>query len=229
MGTSPAFGNWRRTKVLSKLPKGFRRPLVRRPNLVILAGPNGSGKSTVFERHLRKWSLPFVNRDVIAKGLDADNPDKAALRALRVASSQQRELLKRRQGFVTESIRPDPDLIREAREVGYKTRVLFICLETPDMNMARVRNRVARGGHSVPPGAILARYDRAIASAVQAVQQTEQLLIVDNSVKGRSPRLIARFQDGEVVSLRRNVPGWAERAFAESFEAFRANRRSKRK
>ena len=165
---------------------------------------------------------------MIAKSLDADKPDNAALRALRAASSEQRELLKRREGFVTESIRPDPDLIREAREIGYKTRVLFICLETSDMNITRVRNRVAHGGHSVPPGAIVARYDRAITSAVQAIHQPEQLLIFDNTVKGLNPRLIARFKDGELVSLRRKVPAWAERAFGQPFEAFRAKQRAKR-
>ncbi len=186
--------------------------------------PNGSGKSTLFDLHLRKWPIPFVNRDVIAKGLDPEKPDNAALRALRVASSQQRELLNKGEPFVTESIRPDPDLIRGARELGYKTRVLFVCLETPDMNMARVRNRVARGGHSVPPGAIVARYDRSIASAVEAIHQAEQVLVFDNSVKGRGPRLIAHFLNGELVSLRRKVPGWAERAFATAFEAFRAKR-----
>lgn len=30
--------------------------------------------------------MPFVNRDVIAKGLNLENPDAAALRALRIAA-----------------------------------------------------------------------------------------------------------------------------------------------
>ena len=96
------------------------------------------------------------------------------------------------------------------------------------MNITRVRNRVSHGGHSVPPGAIVARYDRAIASAVEAINQAEQLLIFDNSVKGRNPRLIANFRNGELVSLRRSVPGWAERAFAAPFEDYRAKQRAKR-
>ncbi len=97
------------------------------------------------------------------------------------------------------------------------------------MNVARVANRVAHGGHSVPTGAIAARYDRAIASAVQAVDLAEQLLIFDNSVRGRGPRLIAHFRHGELVSLRRNVPAWAERAFAAIFENYRANQSPKHK
>ncbi|MDQ2901866.1 MAG: hypothetical protein M3Y07_19015 [Acidobacteriota bacterium] len=203
-----------------------RTPAVDRPNLVILAGPNGSGKSTLFDLYIRKWSMPFVNRDVIAKGLNLENPDSAALRALRIAAVRQKEFFERRESFVTESIRPDPELIRGAQALGYKTRVIFICLQLPDLNVARVANRVSHGGHSVPVNAILKRYDRALAGLVETIPLVEQLLVFDNSIHKRAPRFLARFKNGELVSLRRNAPGWANRTFGPIFDDFRLKRRA---
>ncbi len=91
--------------------------LTKPPNFIVLAGPNGSGKSTLFDRRLAKWNLPFVNPVIIAKEIAPDNPS-AALRAARVADVQRRQYLQAGTSFVTEGIRPDPKLLKEAKELG---------------------------------------------------------------------------------------------------------------
>jgi predicted ABC-type ATPase len=101
----------------------------RLPNFVVLAGPNGSGKTTFFERYLAKWEAPFVNPDVIAKQIAPNDPSGAALRAARIADNQRRELLIEKVSFITEGIRPDAKLLLEAKERGYFTRVVFVCVE----------------------------------------------------------------------------------------------------
>lgn len=141
----------------------------RPPNLVVLAGPNGSGKSTFFDRHLAKWNLPFVNPDVIAKYIAPLDPSGAALRAARIADDQRKKLLDEGVPFATEGIRPDPYLLRQAKDRGFFTRVIFICVKSSDLNVSRVIHRVLQGGHSVPEGAIVARYDRALKSLPRGV------------------------------------------------------------
>ena len=197
----------------------------RPPNLVALAGPNGSGKSTFFEIHLAKWNTPFLNRDVIAMRIAPWNPAGAALRAARVAEAQRWRFLEVGQSFVTEGIRPDPKLLMEATARGFFTRVVFICVESPELNVSRVIYRISRQGHSVPLEAVVARYDRALKSLPEAARVAGQLLLVDNSVRFRPPRLIARFDRGKVASLRASVPLWALRVFKEEFERFRSERR----
>lgn len=154
-------------------------PIEQRPaNLVVLAGPNGSGKTTFFERYLAKWNIPFINPDVIAKQMAPQDPAGIALRAARVAESEER-FLTTGQSFINEGIRPDPNLLKEARERSFCTRVIFICVESPELNASRVIHGLAQGGHLVPLEATAARYDRALNSLAEAAQLADQLLLVD--------------------------------------------------
>lgn len=197
----------------------------RRTELVVLAGPNGSGKSTVFQTFLAKWNLPFVNPDEIAKTLAPGDPNQVAFRAFREAMARRVQLLDARQSFVTEGIRPDPALLRDAAARGYFTRVVFVCMESPELNVRRVALRVSQGGHNIPSKTVEARYPRALESLPEAVRLADQLILVDNSVRLRAPRVVARFQSGRLVSLRRNPPAWAVGVFAKEFEEFRATTR----
>src|SRR5580692_11018199 len=64
------------------------------PSVVILAGPNGAGKSTAAPALLHGTLAvsEFVNADVIARGLSAADPDRAAIAAGRVMLMRLREL-----------------------------------------------------------------------------------------------------------------------------------------
>ena len=132
--------------------------MIRPPNLIFLAGPNGSGKSTFFDRPLAKWNLAFVNPDVIAKQIAPEDPSGATFRANAITKAQRIRLLESGESFVTEGIRPDLKLIEEAKKRGYYTRVIFVCVKSPTINVTRGKLRVSEGGHSVPLGAVVARY-----------------------------------------------------------------------
>src|ERR1700694_1023032 len=74
-----------------------------RPIVVAIAGPNGAGKTTFFHAHLAAAGMRFVNADVLAREL-ALSPYEAA----RVADALRRELLKRGESFVFETVFSDP-------------------------------------------------------------------------------------------------------------------------
>ncbi len=198
-----------------------------RPELVVLAGPNGSGKSTFYAHRLAKWNLPFINPDEIAKELALSDPAQAAFRAFREAISRRSQLLSEGRSFATEGIRPDPGLLKEAAAQGYLTRVVFVCTEAPGLNVDRVAYRVTQGGHHVEPKAVEARYHRALESLPEAVALAQQLLLFDNSARFQRHRLIARFSNGRLASLRRDPPQWATRVFSQEFESFRQQRSSR--
>src|SRR5687768_17536329 len=61
--------------------------------------------------------------------------------------------------------------------------IFFVALEEPRLNVERVRQRVALGGHSVPEDRIIARYDRSLALLPQAIEQSDRTVLFDNSYR----------------------------------------------
>jgi predicted ABC-type ATPase len=45
------------------------------------------------------------------------------------------------------------------REVGYNVKIVFLSLPSVELAIARVRTRVAQGGHDVPESAIRRRFE----------------------------------------------------------------------
>lgn len=52
--------------------------------------------------------------------------------------------------------------MRRAFESGYRTYLYFIATETPEINIARIAQRVQQGGHDVPPDKTRQRYHRGL-------------------------------------------------------------------
>lgn len=133
---------------------------------IIIAGPNGAGKTT-FARAYRlpaeNASLRFLNVDLIASGLAPDNPESVSLEAGKIHLAQLREVVRAGHDFMLESTlsgRGHAQSMREWKAAGYIITIYYLKLSTPDAAVARVRNRVAEGGHSVPEADIRRRFTR---------------------------------------------------------------------
>ena len=98
------------------------------------------------------------------------------------------KLLERRVSFVTEGIRPDPRLLGEAKERRFFTRVIVVCLNSPDLNVSQVSLRILQGGHSVPEDAIVARLSRSLQSPTKAVDLADQRLLAKEFAQFRAAR-----------------------------------------
>ena len=135
----------------------------QRPHLVVIAGPNGSGKTTIAPRLLkgRLWVSEFVNADLIAGGLSVFDPDLVAMAAGRVMLGRLKELAARRADFAFETTlasRSFAPWITELLDTGYLFHLVFLWLNSPNMAVARVAERVRMGGHGVPEPTIRRRY-----------------------------------------------------------------------
>ena len=186
----------------------MKSTLDQRPIIVALAGPNGAGKTTFFHAHLQPAALRFVNTDVLAGALGLD-PYAAA----NVADRLRRELVKLRESFVFETVFSDPvgdklAFLREAASAGYKVVLCFIGLSGPDVSEQRVAMRVSQGGHDVPPEKLTARYPRTLANLRTAIRELEHVWIFDNDDLRTPFRQVARFQNGQRVSLTPPIPKW---------------------
>jgi len=133
------------------------------PHLIIIAGPNGAGKSTAAPA-LLKDALHmdnFVNADVIAQGLCAYQPEKAAIQAGRIMLSRIHTLANEGANFAFETTlasRSFATWIPKLKKQGYQFHLVFLWLKTVDLAIYRVQERIKNGGHSVPEETIRRRY-----------------------------------------------------------------------
>lgn len=133
------------------------------PHLIIIAGSNGAGKSTAAPA-LLKDALhvdDFVNADVIAQGLCAYQPEKAAIQAGRVMLERIHGLASELANFAFETTlasRTFSTWIPQLKKQGYQFHLIFLWLENVELAVLRVKERVKTGGHSVPEATIKRRY-----------------------------------------------------------------------
>lgn len=131
--------------------------------LVVLAGPNGTGKSTLDPLLLRDELrvTEFLNADVIAAGLSAFAPERAAISAGRAVLARAKELAARGETFALETRVASRSLapwIGMLRARGYGFHLVFLWLPSPELALGRVLDRVRRGGHDVK-ATVLRRYE----------------------------------------------------------------------
>lgn len=121
-----------------------------------------------------------------------------------------RELLAAGLSFTFETVMSSPDKVdfmRQAQAQGFRTYLYFVATADPDINIARVRQRVAEGGHDVPSDKIVQRYGRSIDLLGQACDASNRAYIFDNS--GEQHVLIAEVTDRETMTLHADtVPQW---------------------
>ena len=131
--------------------------------ILIIAGPNGAGK-TVFATDFlpNEANCPtFINADLIAAGLSPFRPDLAGIRAARLMLSMIHEYVEKGESFAFETTLSGRGYARRIprwQQQGYRIKLFFLRLPTPEMAAARVRQRVAEGGHNVPEPVIYRRF-----------------------------------------------------------------------
>ncbi len=100
------------------------------------------------------------------------------------------------------------DFIKTAKQSGYKIYLYYIATEDPEINISRVKIRVAQKGHHVNPEVIKKRYFRSLKLLKSVVKESNRAYLWDNS--SESCILIAEITDGSNVSIidKSNVPNW---------------------
>ncbi len=174
------------------------------PNLYIIAGCNGAGKTTtaytVLPDILR--CCEFVNADEIARGLSPFNYDDVAISAGRLMVERIEELMNGGGDFACETTlasRSYYNIILEARMKGYKVMMVYIYLQTPEIAIQRVADRVVKGGHNIPEETIRRRYARSLRNLFEVyLELVDFAVIADNS---NAITIIAEKERGKEIKI----------------------------
>ena len=197
----------------------------------MFAGPNGAGKSTLADRFVRE-RIPIVNPDNIARDLPrAADGGLAELAAGKLALKERAERLRLGETFAFETTLSggtELKAMRDARAAGYKVNLIYVGVSDPAISMARVSERVRRGGHDVDDRAVARRYAASLAQLPNAMALADRTFVFDNG--GRRHRLLL-VRDGERVRLASALPEWANAAITaelrrDPLEAQRADRQT---
>ena len=176
---------------------------MKSPNLYIIAGPNGSGKTTFADGFLPIYTdcKNFVNADNFAKGLSPYSPATVGLKAGRLVLKENQAYADKNSDFAFETTlsgKKYVSFLRDLKAKGYKIHLFFLWIPSVDLSLARIKDRVSRGGHNIPEPDVRRRFSRGISNFFELYEPLLDLWILfDNSTA--KPHLIAKKEDGKLT------------------------------
>ncbi len=181
---------------------GGNQPM-KKKNIYIIGGPNGSGKTTFARKFLPLYAhCPhFVNADLIAQGLSPFSPETAAIRAGRLVLEQIHSLAGKNLDFAFETTLSGKtylSFLKRAKARGYALHLFFLWIPSIELALGRIKDRVASGGHNVPPEDVRRRFRRGVQNFFTIYKPIlDSWTLLDNS--RAIPYLIAQEKDGNVM------------------------------
>ena len=195
------------------------------PRIYVLAGVNGAGKSSIAGATFRQSGGQYFNPDEAARDLKSRRPGQSQAAVNSAAWLQGRRLLERviaeRLDYAFESTLGAstlPRLLTQAAGEGFEVRIWYAGLSSPEQHLARVRARVARGGHDIPEADIRRRYEHSRLNLIALIPHLTALRVYDNSAeanpaegKAPQPRLVLHVEGGRIMNPRAlaRTPAWA--------------------
>jgi predicted ABC-type ATPase len=161
------------------------------PCIYVLAGTNGAGKSSLGGAMFLETGAEYFNPDEAALRFRSTNPGMTREEANSAAWRQGKRLLERaiseRLDFAFETTlggHTIAGLLHQALSEKIEVRIWYVGLATPELHIARVRSRVAAGGHDIPEAKIRERFENSRLNLVDLMPKLTELRVFDNSEEG---------------------------------------------
>lgn len=175
----------------------FAQPMER--HLYIISGCNGAGKTTASYTVLPEILKcnEFVNADEIARGLSPFNPESVAIEAGRLMLERINHLLQTGISFSIETTlatRSYQKLIERAQAQGYTVLLLYFWLNSPELAIERVAQRVNEGGHNIAEPIIRRHYALGLSNLTRIFMTKVDEWFIFNNTDLRSVRIAQRLK-----------------------------------
>ena len=217
-------------------PDTWAKPRLRRhasvakpadvPCIYVLAGTNGAGKSSIGGAAFRERGADYFNPDEAARAIRDKNPGITLEEANGAAWFEGKRLLERaiheRLDYAFETTlggHTIAALLETAMAAGIEVRIWYAGLESAELHIARVRARVAKGGHDIPELKIRERYEQSRLNLIRLMPGLAELRIYDNSEDADpeagvtpEPKLILHMKAAAIVQscALEEVPEWTK-------------------
>lgn len=190
--------------------------------IVVLSGVNGAGKSSIGGSALRAAGQVWYNPDEIARKMQLLYPQRSVTE---INSQVWNTGYERLQQAVNDDIHFSfettlggnsiTQTLLDAIAAGIQVKMWYCGLESVELHIQRVAERVARGGHDIPEAMIRKRYHRSMRNLCRLAPGLHQLAVYDNILpldsSGRpQSRKLLHCQDNELLHLDEQVPDWAK-------------------
>ena len=182
----------------------------------------------------RQAGADYFNPDEATARILVANPDVSTAEANSAAWNEGKRLLERaiaeRLDFAFETTLGGHTIstrLHDALAAGIEVRMWFVGLSSPELHMARVRARVARGGHDIPEEKIRERYDRSRINLIELMPRLTELRVFDNSFDADphaghapQPNLILHLARGKILEMVEltQTPQWAKALVAAALK-----------
>ena len=177
-----------------------------------LAGGNGAGKTTFYRLFLAPLGIKLLNADMAAAAIDPESPERAGYAAAHLVNRLGDDLLDQGVSFCFETVfshESKIDFVARAKSLGYKIILVYIQLDTPALNEARVHQRVAEGGHNVPPEKTRSRIPRTMKHIAAVLPLVDEARLLNNSLRDNPYRQVAVVKRGRRIKAVDPLPTWA--------------------
>ncbi|MCT8526830.1 zeta toxin family protein [Glaesserella parasuis] len=177
---------------------------------IFYCGTNGAGKSTL--RSFNRDSVQIViDSDHIAMQINPDNPRLADIEAGRKAIELFKFAIRHNISFSMESTLSGKSILQrmEVAKKNFYTRLNYVGVDDPKINIARVKARVKAGGHFIDEETIKRRYQISRENLIQAILLNDETFIYDNSSDSPKIQLVIS-ANKTVTKLTDKLPQWCE-------------------
>ncbi len=199
-----------------------------RPVLYVLAGANGAGKSSIGGHLLERDGLTWFNPDTFARELRAAtgyDQETANAHAWQEGMRRLDEAIAKGANHAFETTLGGRTVAAKILEATKTHDVLiwFCGLSSPELHIARVKARVAAGGHPIPEEKIRERYPLAQLNLIKLMPHVAYIKVYDNSTEAAAdgtvpdPLLVLEMKNGRVIypdqedlNALQRVPEWAK-------------------
>jgi predicted ABC-type ATPase len=182
-----------------------------RPILYVLAGVNGAGKSSIGGHLLEREGLTWFNPDTFARELKAAtgcDQESANAQAWQEGMRRLDEALAKGLNYAFETTLGGKTVAAKILQATKTHDVLiwFCGLSSPELHIARVKARVAAGGHPIPAEKIRERYPLAQLNLMNLMPHVAYMKVYDNSAEAATdgtvpdPLLVLEMEEGRVIS-----------------------------
>ena len=171
----------------------------------IIGGVNGVGKSSftgvLKERSTDLGTIIDVDKITAELGGNPLNGGKAALRRIS-------ECIEKGVSFTQETTlsgRKTEATAKQVTQLGYCVRLYYIGLDTVEESLARIENRVRRGGHNIPDDDVNRRFAGRWEAVSKVLPYCDEAEFYDNDngfVK------VAEYRNGELRTVGNRCPKW---------------------